>query len=317
MALHVRRGTWKEQRLQLSLIQSGRRRPADTGFARTMQMMLRSLPSGLPSGLFSTDRLGAYLRRNMARAGMPDDFQSAYTLRKKGLYLTAVDLNRGELMVFGHDEPYAKVAISDAVRASCALPGWYRPVRIDNPLRDEAGEPPVLDLVDGGLVRTANVRVAVEKGADLVICYNPFARIRYDRLGRSLTDHGPYALASQLVRILLGARLDIAKELLYRDETVDADVIFVEPSEDDFVFFRMNPLHPGNKERAAMHGYRAIRAAIQSSHARLAEVFSTHGIELPAPDAHTPPAGEDLAAHGLNESRSVESLARRRSVRVG
>lgn len=260
----------------------------------TLAKMFEALGMALPTGLFSTHRLGEYLRRNMERSGLPDDFAELHDRTGKGLYLTAVDLNRGGLICFGHDEPYGGVPISEAVRASCALPGWYRPVRLPNPRADEPGEPPFFDLTDGGVMRTANVRVAVEKGAELVICYNPFVRLLYDRMGRSLIDHGPYALFSQVFRILLGARLDLAKELLYRDETVDADIVFIEPPDDDAFMFRMNPVDFSTKDRAAQHGYRTIRAALQSNHERLAEVLATHGIELhpPAPDRDLLPGAE-------------------------
>ncbi|MBI4508558.1 MAG: patatin-like phospholipase family protein [Deltaproteobacteria bacterium] len=277
---------------------------------KTFHKMVRTLPSLLPTGIFSTHRLGHYLRRNMKRVGIPNDFVEAYSRSRKELYLTAVDLNRGQMLVFGHDEPYRKVPISEAIRASCALPGWYRPVRILNPLYGEPGEPASLDLVDGGLVRTANVRVAVEKGADLVICYNPFNRIRYERLGRSLVNHGPLALAGQLFRILLGARLDIAKELLFRDETIDADVVFIEPAEDDFAFFLMNPIDYRTRERAAIHGYHSVRAAIQANHERLADVFGTHNIELHPPDVdrYAPPRGNsELHYSDMSESRGRRS----------
>ncbi len=276
---------------------------------RTLGKMIQALPMGVPVGIFSTAGLGRYLARNMERAGLPDDFAAAHARTGKELYLTAVDVNRGEMVVFGHDEPYAGVRISDAVRASCALPGWYRPVRIPNPRAGEPGEHPTLDLLDGGLVRTANVRIAAEKGADLVICYNPFTRIRYEHDARSLADHGPYALASQVFRILLGARLDLAKELIYRDESIDCDVVFIEPAEDDFVFFRMNPLRHANKEKAALHGYDVIRQSIQSNHERLAEIFATHGIDCHPPEQRTarPPWQGAVVEEGdLRESRGAE-----------
>jgi predicted acylesterase/phospholipase RssA len=276
----------------------------------TMAKMLEAVSQALPTGIFSTHRLGEYLRRNMERAGIPDDFAALHARTGKSLYLTAVDLNKGQMLAFGHDEPYGQVPVSDAVRASCALPGWYRPVRLENPRKDEPGEPPFFDLTDGGVMRTANVRVAVEKGAELVICYNPFVRLLYDRVGRSLIDHGPYALFSQVFRILLGARLDLAKELLYRDETVDADIVFIEPTDDDAYMFRMNPVDFGTKDRAAQHGYRTIRAAIQSNHEQLAEVFATHGIELhpPAPDReHMPGDDAFVDEDSLRESRGAHT----------
>lgn len=278
------------------------------GLGKTVMKMLSTLPRGLPMGVFSTDRLAAYLRRNAARAGVTDDFATEFARTGKELMLTAVDVNRGELIVFGHDEPYGRVPISSAVAASCALPGWYAPVRVKNPRAGEPYEKPFLDLVDGGLMRTANVRVAVEKGADMVVCYNPFTRIRYERAGRSLVDHGPAALAGQLFRILLGARLDIAKELIYRDETIDADVVFIEPAEDDYKFFRMNPMRHSHQERAAEHGYHTIRAGILANHEMLARVFATHGIHLhPLDEAARSWAGIEVGEDDLRESRSLRN----------
>jgi len=274
---------------------------------QTLLKMITAVPRSWATGIFTTERLGEYLRRNAARAGVSDDFATEHARTGKELMLTAVDLNRGELIVFGHDEPYGKVPISDAVRSSCALPGWYSPVRLPNPRAGEPFEPAFLDLVDGGVMRTANVRVAVEKGADLVICYNPFTRIRYDREGRSLVDHGPVALSSQIFRILLGARLDIAKELLYRDDTIDADVVFIEAPEDDFEFFRMHPLVHSNQDRAARNGYRVIRASILANHERLSEVFATHGIELvhSAEAASRAWEGVEVEEKHLRESQNV------------
>lgn len=281
---------------------------APFAFKDTLLKLVASLPRGLPMGLFSTERLGRYLQRNMTQTGLTDDFGDMWRRTGKELMLTAVDINRGELLTFGHDEPYAGVPISQAIRASCALPGWYQPVRIANPRADEDGEPPFFDLVDGGLMRTANVRIAVEKGADLVLCYNPFNRIRYERDGRSLVDHGPWALASQLFRILLGARLDLAKEALFRDPSIDADVVFIEPAEDDYIFFRMNPLRHSNQGAAAAHGYRTIRAGILANHRRLEEIFATHGIRLHASGAGShelPWSGTEVSSHDLRESRGV------------
>ena len=70
-------------------------------------------------------------------------------------------------------------ALVQAVQASTALPGFYRPARI-------AGG----DYVDGGIRRTANIEVAIEQGADLIICYNPFRPFvnREDETGERLAD---------------------------------------------------------------------------------------------------------------------------------
>ncbi len=256
----------------------------------TVGKMTQASARLLPTGLFDPRALEDYLRRNMHRAGLADDFNENFARTGKALYLTATDLNHGELVVFGHDEPYHKVPVSRAIAASCAIPVWYKPMLIDNPRAGEPGEPDRLDLADGGLMRTANVRIAVEKGCELVICYNPFTRIRYDRAGRSLYEHGLPTLISQAARTLIGSRLDLAKELVFRDETINADIVFIEPAADDYAFFNMNPLNFWNKDRASSHGYEAVASGLAANHETLASVFRAHGIEMRLPRDNPPPA---------------------------
>jgi predicted acylesterase/phospholipase RssA len=259
----------------------------------TISKMASAMTRMIPTGLFDPRALAEYLKRNMAKAGISDDFAEAHRQTGKELYLTATDLNRGEIVVFGHDEPYGKIPVSTAIAASCALPLWYKPMLVDNPKKGEAGEPDRLDLADGGLMRTANVRVAVEKGCDLVICYNPFTRIRYDRAGRNLYEHGLPSILSQGVRTAIGARLDLAKEVVFLDPDVNADIIFIEPAEDDYTFFGMGALNFWSKDRAASHGYAAVRESIEISHDLLASVFHNHGIELRMPPRLAAPVHVD------------------------
>jgi predicted acylesterase/phospholipase RssA len=269
----------------------------------TLTKMFEATGRLLPTGLFDPRALAAYLHRNLERAGVGDDFKQAYKQTGRELYLTATDLNRGEIVVFGHDEPYGTVPISTALAASCALPLWYRPMLVDNPLKGLKGEPDRLDLVDGGLLRTANVRVAVEKGCNLVVCYNPFTRIRYDRAGRNLYEHGLPTIFSQSARALIGARLDLAKEVVFHDDSITADVVFIEPAEDDYVFFNMGALNFWSKNRAADHGYQAVRAAIDASYDLLSELFENHGIELRSPEAPPLPLAQSQIQVEMRESR--------------
>lgn len=234
----------------------------------------------VPTGLFDPDGVRDYLRVQLRELGLPDDFRELQRQRGKSLLVTSVDINTGSQVVFGPDEKYAAVRVSDAVAASCALPIWYRTARVRNPLYREASERRWLDLADGFVVRTANVGVALKRGADLVIVYNPFTSIRYAAPDRSLYDHGAYALASQLFRTLLGSRLDIGKDKILTDPSVTADIVYIEPRGEDIDFFAMNPLNFWSKRRAALHGYESVRAALAENADPLREVFARHGIEI-------------------------------------
>lgn len=233
-----------------------------------------------PTGLFDPEGVRDFLRRQIRELGMEDDFRALEKIRGKTLLVTAVDINTGTQVVFGPREHYAAVRVSDAVSASCALPVWYRTARVRNPRYREPNERRWLDLADGGVVRTANVGLAVKRGADLVIVYNPFTSIRYTAPDRSLYEHGAYALASQLFRTVLGSRLDVGKDKFRVDPDVKADIVYIEPRSEDLDFFAMNPLNFWSKYRAAQHGYESVRAALAENHESLREVFARHDIEL-------------------------------------
>lgn len=262
---------------------SGREDPR-SGHPFTAKQTVLKLVSVLarlaPTGLFDPDGVRDYLRRQIGELGMRDDFRELERVRGKALYVTAVDINTGTQVVFGPREHYAAVRVSDAVSASCALPVWYRTARVRNPRYREPNERRWLDLADGGVVRTANVGVALKRGADLVVVYNPFTPIRYTAPDRSLYEHGAYALASQLFRTVLGSRLDIGKSRILADPTIRADIVYIEPRSEDLDFFVMNPLNFWSKQRAAQHGYDSVRVALAENHEPLRDVFARHGIEL-------------------------------------
>jgi NTE family protein len=67
-------------------------------------------------------------------------------------YAVATDLEKGQEMVFG------KGNTGQAVRASCSIPGIFRPVKISDRI-----------YVDGGVVSPVAVEVARRAGADIII----------------------------------------------------------------------------------------------------------------------------------------------------
>ncbi len=116
----------------------------------SMMDIFAGLAEGLPSGVYTGGGIESYLRRVLNDPDRTNDFHELAC----ELYLTATDLDTCERVVFG-EEGNREVPISTAVRASGALPMVYAPVMVDG-----------RELVDGGLVSTTNLDIAVEAGAE-------------------------------------------------------------------------------------------------------------------------------------------------------
>ncbi len=139
------------------------------------------------SGVQSNERLEEYLRARLPKTRfeeLPIPFAAV-----------ATELSTGKAVILKDtgDVPFA-------IRASCAIPGWYLPVI------DEQGR----QLVDGGLVANVPVNVARSMGADIVIAVDVNAE-GAKFLGQSLSIIG-VVIQSMLVvqRIAAQAQLDAA-----------------------------------------------------------------------------------------------------------
>ena len=177
----------------------------------------------------SVIRIDSYLARLFGQPGRTDDFRK---LAHK-LYIVATDLDSGKSVPFGAPG-LDDVPISEAVKASAALPGLYPPARI--------GE---RDYVDGAMKKTLHASVALKEGAKLLICVNPLVPYDADRAASAggkpvrLAERGLVTVLSQTFRALIHSRMRVGMER-YAREFPDADVVLFEPAQDDEVIFFAN-----------------------------------------------------------------------------
>ena len=241
----------------------------------------RSLPEPtdyIPTGIFDNSSLERWLRRNLDRLSMPNNFGAFQRKRGIELYLSACNLDTAERVVFGGDE-VNELTIAQAVQASTALPLFYKPARLNG-----------IDYVDGGVRHTANIDVAIEKGADLVICYNPFRPFVNDVDGASaasgshgrkhLSDRGAKIVANQAFRTLLHSRLELGIQRYLADESFRGDIVLLEPHEQDLDFFAMNPLAFWRRSEAMQRGFESVHEAIAGRFDELSEVLGKCGLEM-------------------------------------
>lgn len=238
------------------------------------------LTSPWPSGVFDNSTIERWMRENLRRNEIPNNFRDLKLKRGKSLYIGATNINTAQGVVFGHDEDNS-VTISAAVQASTAIPGFFKPARVGPPGREQ-------DFVDAAVRKTANISTAVRHGAQLVICYNPFRpfvnyRHRLVAADRSsIADLGMPVIINQAFRTLLHSRLRLGMEKLKLDESFRGDVILIEPTETDARFFSMNPVAFWEREAAAEHGFQSVRQSLLRHYDVLRAILGAYGVEVNA-----------------------------------
>jgi predicted acylesterase/phospholipase RssA len=267
-----------------------------TGEGRNVSDLALSLFELLPAGLLDTAGIQQYLADIFRRRGGSDSFARL----QRELYIVAVDLDTGDAVPFG-DGGSPRIPVSRAVQASIALPGLYRPVRIDG-----------RDYVDGGVKKTAHINLAIRHGADLVICLNPIVPIRADhalrsRLGGHLSDRGISYVLDQVLRIALHGRMEYGLER-YRNEHPEVDILLLQPTRDDMRMFAYNIMRYSARRVVAEHGYRSTLAAFEQN-AQWRRMLARHGVGLRAQaPPETPPLLPYRAPVGRALAGSLDRL---------
>lgn len=156
---------------------------------------LRS-PGYLSSGVLSIDRFERFLSRRLPS----NDFRRL----DRTLLVTAADVDGRGRVVFGRGYE-EEVPISQAVAASCCVPILFRPYRIGDRY-----------YVDGEVVRTLSIDLAVEAGADVVVISNVYRPHVTRAYHPSLVHRGGPAVARQMLNIILSEKEKRGIDLIHR-----------------------------------------------------------------------------------------------------
>ena len=207
------------------------------------------------------------------------DRTNDFRLLDRELYLTATDLDTTERVILGEGE-WAEVPISTAVAASGALPGIYEPVEI-------AGR----EFIDGGILSTTNVDVAIERGAKFVVVINPLVPYVNDfqkniptvtgSRVRRVSDMGIGAILNQTFRLLSHDRLHRAVEI-WEERYPGVDIILIEPELDDELMFGTSILDYRARLQIAKHGFESVTLKLARDYDRYKAIAERHGIEISA-----------------------------------
>lgn len=158
-------------------------------------------------------------------------------------WVVAMDYENGRRTVFGRDgAPHA--ALRDAVRASCAIPGWYAPVRIGG-----------RRYVDGGACSPTSVDVMRPLGLDEVVVLSPMTSLTYDT---------PASMAGRIERRLrrLATRRVVGE--LKKVAAAGTRVVFLGPTAEDLEAIGANLMDPRRRARVLETSLRTSAATVRA-----------------------------------------------------
>jgi predicted acylesterase/phospholipase RssA len=210
----------------------------------------------MPPGFYSVRNLEGFIRQAFAVRGLSNDFRSC----SRPLLIPAIDIDRGERVVFGRDGQSA-VPISEAIAASSAIPGFFEPYHIGG-----------RDYVDGDVGFTGHADLAVEAGARLLIVVNPLVPRRETATGATLRRHGLYGILEQVGRINSQNLLEMGlRELLLR--APDLACHLVQPPADGAPVFGPSMGFEASRQ-ALRFGYTSTREWVAAQGAALKRRFA-------------------------------------------
>ena len=174
--------------------------------------LLRALSGLVPRGRVSTEPIARTVRK-VVKSGWTDH---------PHCWITACDYSTGQQVIFGRSgAPRADLA--EAVAASCAIPGYFEPVRI--------GE---RSYIDGGVHSMSNASLLAHEGLDLVVVLSPISARAPSK------GWNPVERFDSAIRRMAARQLDAEVVRLLDAGT---HVVVLEPTVDDLVAIGHNVMN--------------------------------------------------------------------------
>jgi NTE family protein len=197
---------------------------------------LQMLAGWLPAGLVSTDSLKEIVER-----AVPGRW-----VEHPNYWAVTCDYSTGRRVPFGRvDAPRARIA--DAVAASCAIPGFYRPVAIGR-----------RRYVDGGVCSATSLDLVAGRGLDLVICLSPLSGAP----GRPLD---PRDWLGSVSRQANGRRLSHEERKVRRFGT---EVVRIEPTAADHAVMGLNMMSVARRQAVIEKAEETVAEQLQRPEVR-------------------------------------------------
>lgn len=193
-----------------------------------------ALSAVLPQGRGSLDPIGTLVDAVCPRGAWAAHPQT---------WIVAMDYDSGRRVAFGRDSaPHS--GLRDAVMASCAIPGWYAPVKIGG-----------RRYVDGGACSPTSLDLVAGLELDEVVVLSPMTSLDYDR---------PATVAGRIERRF---RRLVTKRLVGEAKKVAATgtkVTLLGPGAEDLAVIGANMMDPKRREEVLETSLRTSLASLRA-----------------------------------------------------
>jgi NTE family protein len=156
----------------------------------------------------------------------------------------------------------------------------YKPVRIND-----------RELVDGGIMSTTNLDIAVEAGAKFIVVVNPLVPYVNDfekrvptltgGRARRVSDVGFPHIGYQAFKLVAYQRLhEMARR--WEERYPGVDIILIEPEPNDELMFRTSAMNYTSRVDIAKHGFQSVTLKLADDYPRFKRICARHGIQISA-----------------------------------
>ncbi|MFK7872677.1 MAG: patatin-like phospholipase family protein [Oligoflexales bacterium] len=243
IAKHVFKNTFGRQSLQLS------------------QWPNKAFQS-IPTGLFEGNVIRKYIQQTLQKLGCEDSFH----LLKNPCFVGATDHDTFEHTVFGLD-PWMDVPVSEAVRASCAIPPFFTPVSLGGRF-----------FIDGQITKTCNLELLVRQGCRLILIVDPVQPYTHIEAGTTERQGGGFSLI-QTIKTLIYTRFQ--QTLIHLTERYpDVDFVVFQPWEECAELMSGSPMKYRLQQKLVDFAYQGTLRRLRERHHVYHEKFSKYSFSL-------------------------------------
>lgn len=226
----------------------------------------KKLMQSIPTGIFKGEALKSYFKQVTMAYGHDDTFNQL----GPELFIGATDQDTFEHVTFGK-APWVNYPVSEALRASCALPPFFTPTQVGGRW-----------FIDGQVTKTVNLELLVDRGCRLIVIVDPMRPLGTLIPGSVDRRGGVYAII-QTIKALVHTRFQAALSHM-TERYPDVDFLVFQPDEECAQLMAGSPMRYRIRTQIITAAYRHTLRQLRERHAIYAAKLKRFGFELKSPE---------------------------------